>query len=241
MSAVPNDYTIISGTQNQSYYASLEQKTKENIIQTLQFYFQNISQLGFPGSNTKTPVIREVYSDDLRIYPAIFIKTLSTKSIPMGIGQDHCGDVWSQDQTLNQIYLPGTENDLQIPYTPRVIAQRYGRMADITFNLQIWGDTVIIRNRVSDEVMRMFIQGGPNTMRDRLLKKGIVLVNISGGEEMDLPLNDTDKVFIANINLVVNAELYFDVPVPSITGVEILQGNYQNTTPDLPPNVVQPN
>ena len=214
-------------------FGDIGQKTKEIIIESLNYYFLNISQIGFPGSNVQSPIIREVFGMDIRNYPAIFVRILNEKPLPISIGQDYVRDVWSEDQTAWQKFLPGTENDLHPkPYCPRVIAQRYGYMSDITFNLQVWGDTTVVRNRIVDEIKRAFKQGGDGTIRNSLLNTGIVLLSISEGEEMDLPLNDTTKIFIANINLEVNAEIYFDTPVTSITGSTVQVNPPVNTSPD---------
>ena len=177
------------------------------------------------------PMIREAYGSDLRNYPAVFIKILSSRVEPLGLGQGFVQDVWSDDQELYQIYLPGTEAFKNpVPYQRRVIAERYGYLSDVTFQLQVWGDTTPVRNRMVDEITSAFIR----FQRERLLEKGIVIVSLNEGEESDFPLNDTTHIYLANITLVVNAELYFDYPVPSITGVTIFSRLDENTVPDQP-------
>lgn len=201
------------------YKQSIGQRVKEIIIQELRDYFRNVSQFGFPGSTVKMPVIREAYGMDIRSYPSIFIKINHVNPQPMSIGQDFVQDVWSDDQTIYQEFLPGTETfATPVPYRRRVIAKRWGFMGDISFSLQVWGDTTPIRNRVVDETIAAF----KFYQRQSLLNQGIVLMSIAEGEESDYPLNDTEYVYIANINLTVNAELYFDEPVASITAVNVI-------------------
>lgn len=197
---------------------SLGQRVKDILIDSLRDYFQNISQFGFPGSSIAMPIIREAYSQDLRSWPAIFIKITHVAENPMSIGQDFVKDVWSDDQTTFDKYLPHTENfENPVSYRPRVIAERYGRMADVSINIQVWGDTVPVRNKVVDEVLAALWR----YERQSLLDEGIILSSLSEGEETDFPINDTEQMYIANINLTVNAELYIDVPVQSVTAVNV--------------------
>lgn len=216
------------------YITSIGQRTKEVIIQELRYYFQTVSSFNGPGV-VQTPVIREAYGVDLRNYPAVFVKIINTREKTLGLGNGFVGWVWSDDQEGNQQYLPGTEN-LQFPvaYKPRAIAQRFGYMADITFQLQVWGDTVVVRNRIVDEIKAAF----QTFQKISLEQQGIVVVDMSEGEEQDFPLNDTTHIFVANISLVVNAELYFDFPVSSITQVEVYQSNIP-PYPDLSPYIIQ--
>lgn len=218
------------------YTQSIGQRVKEIIIGELRDYFRNVSEFGFPNSPVKMPLIRESYGVDIRNYPAVFIKILHTNKQRLGIGQDYAQDVWSDDQTIFQEYLPGTENTTQIPYKPRVIAERWGYMADITFQLQVWGDTTPIRNRMVDEIFAAF----QRYQRQSLMNKGIILLDLSEGEESDYPLDDTIHIFIANINLTVNAELYFDEPVQSVIAVSVTTATLpDNINPDQPSYVVE--
>ena len=219
------------------YTESIGQRAKIIVIDELRNYFQNISTFGFPGSNVKMPIVRETYGRDLRAYPAVFIKVLNVNRIPLGIGMDYVQDVWSDDQLMGQQYLPGTENFTEpVPYRRRVIAERTGFMADVTFSLQVWADTTPVRNRLVDECMAAF----QKFQRKRLMNRGLVLVNLSEGEEGDYPLNDTEHIFIANISLTVNAELYFDEPVSSITAINAsTQWGPENPYPDTPPYILQ--
>lgn len=121
------------------FLESLGQKTKEAIIEELRIYFQTISQFGTPQSTIKMPMIREAYGDDLRNYPAVFIKILSSRTTSLGISEGFVQDVKSDDQEMYQVYLPGTEyKSHPIPYRKRVISERYGYLADVTFQLQVW-------------------------------------------------------------------------------------------------------
>ena len=201
------------------YLESLGQYSKEQIIQNLRYYFQVISQFGTPNSTVKMPVIRESYGDDLRNYPAVFVKILSSRTQSLGLNRGFVQDVFSDDQEIFQQYLPGTEKD-KYPkkYRPRVIAERFGYLADITFSLQVWADTTPVRNRMIDEITAAFLR----FQTENLMSKGITIVSLSEGEESDFPLNDTTKIYIANITLVVNAELYFDYPVPSVTEFSVI-------------------
>jgi hypothetical protein len=217
-------------------FRSMGQRVKEIVIQELRNYFRDVSQFGTPMSTVKMPIIRESYGSDIRNYPAVFIKILSENPSPLGIGKNYVQDVFSDDQTIFQQYLPGTENFKHpIPYKPRVIAERWGYMSDISFQLQVWGDTTPIRNKMVDEIMAAF----ERYQRQSLMRQGIILVSISEGEESDYPLNDTEHVYIANINLTVNAELYFDVPCASITGVNVSISNNINKSPDQAPYIIE--
>lgn len=211
---------------------NLAQRVKQLIIGELRYYFQNVSQFGFPGNPIQMPIIREAYGLNIRQYPIIIVKILHEETKNMGIGRDFVEDVESDDQLVGQSILPGTEAfPTPVPYMKRTIAERFGYMSDITFNLQIWGDNTPTRNRTVDEVfsaLRYY-------QRESLLNNGVQLMRLSMGEESDYPLNKTEKIYIANINLVVNAELYFDSPVNSITRVN----SYKMTKP-LIPNPHQP-
>ena len=90
--------------------SSLGQRVKQLVIGELKYYYQNVSQFGFPGSPVKMPVIREAFSLATRIYPVIVVKILHDESKNLGIGRDFVQDVWSDDQEVGQKYLPGTEN-----------------------------------------------------------------------------------------------------------------------------------
>jgi len=213
------------------YLQSMGQKVKEIIISELRLYFQNVSQFGFPGSNVQMPIIREAYGIDLRSYPAVFVKILSANAQPLGIGQDFVQTVFSDDQHVGQKYLPHTENFITpVPYRNRAIALRYGYMMDISFNLEVWADRTPVRNRIVDEIVSAF----RHYQRERLLEQGIVLISLNEGAESDFPLNDTEMVFIANINLNVNAELYFDERVASVTAVSARVNKNITTSPDQP-------
>jgi len=217
------------------YLESLGQRTKEIIIEELRYYFQVISQFGTPGSTVKMPVIREAYGSDLRNYPAVFIKIISSRTQSLGIGEGFVQDVWSDDQEIYQVYLPGTEFDKNPkPYQRRVIAERYGYLSDVTFQMQVWGDNTPVRNRMVDEITAAFLR----FRRESLMSKGIVITSMDEGEEADFPLNDTTQIYIANITLSVNAELYFDYPVASITGVSVTSSfEANNISPDQPPYI----
>ena len=109
-------------------------------------------------------------------------------------------------------------------------------MADITFNLQVLADTTPVRNRTVDELCSAirFYQ------RESLLRNGIQLMRLSMGEETDYPLNASEKIFVANLNCVVNAELYFDNKVASITKVNyygFVKGGLKN--PDMDAAILQ--
>jgi len=213
------------------YLQSMGQKVKEIIISELRLYFQNVSQFGFPGSNVQMPIIREAYGIDLRSYPAVFVKILSANAQPLGIGQDFVQTVFSDDQHVGQKYLPHTENFITpVPYRNRAIALRYGYMMDISFNLEVWADRTPVRNRIVDEIVSAF----RHYQREHLLEQGIVLISLNEGAESDFPLNDTEMVFIANINLNVNAELYFDERVASVTAVSARVNKNITTSPDQP-------
>jgi hypothetical protein len=71
------------------------------------------------------------------------------------------------------------------------------------------------------------------------MRQGIVLVSISEGEESDYPLDDTIHIYIANLNLTVNAELYFDVPCNSITGVNVQLSKNIDKSPDEPSYILE--
>jgi len=218
------------------FLESLGQKTKEVIIEELRYYFQVVSKFGTPSSTVKMPMIREAYGTDLRNYPAVFIKILSSRTQSMGINQGFVQDVWSDDQEIYQVYLPGTESDsTPKSYRRRVIAERYGYMSDISFQLQIWGDNTPVRNRMVDEVTSAFLR----YQKERLLEKGIVIISLDEGEESDFPLNDTTHIFVANITLVVNAELYFDYPVASVTDVSVVSQLTPNPNPDQPSYILE--
>jgi hypothetical protein len=221
----------------QQYKESIGQRTKIIIIDELRNYFQNVSTFGFPGSNVKMPIIRETYGRDLRAYPAVFIKIVSVNRIPLGINQDYVQDVMSDDQLVGQQYLPGTENFTNpVPYRRRVIAERTGFMANVTLSLQVWADTTPVRNRLVDECIAAF----QKFQRQRLMDRGLIFETINEGEEADYPLNDTEHIFIANISLTVNAELYFDTPVSSITKISgVIVAGTDDPYPDTPPYILQ--
>lgn len=87
-----------------------------------------------------------------------------------------------------------------------------------------------------DEITSAFLRFRKNA----LLNRGIVITSLDEGEESDFPLNDTTKIYLANITLGVNAEIYFDYPVPSITGItSITQISANNTNPDQPNYIIQ--
>lgn len=213
------------------YFESLGQKTKESVIEELRYYFQMVSNFGSPGSTISMPLIREAYGTDIRNWPAVFVKILSSRTQTLGLGGGFVQDVWSDDQTIYQQYLPGTENKPKPKaYQRRVIAERYGYLSDISFQLQVWASKTPVRNRMVDEITAAFMR----YQKERLLKKGIAIVSVDEGEESDFPLNDTTHIFVANITLVVNAELYFDYPVSSITDVNVKSGFNPNPNPDQP-------
>jgi hypothetical protein len=213
------------------YIESLGQRTKEIIIEELRYYFQVISQFGTPNSTVKMPIIREAYGVDLRNYPAVFVKILSSRTTSLGINKGFVQDVFSDDQEVYQQYLPGTEHKKKPKtYRPRVIAERYGYLADVTFQMQVWADTTPVRNRMVDEITAAF----QRFQKESLLIKGIIVERIDEGEESDFPLNDTTHIFVANITLAVNAELYFDYPVTSITGINEIAKYAPNPNPDQP-------
>jgi len=215
---------------------NLAQKTKKILIQELRYYFQNISQFGFPGNPIKMPIIREAFGLTVRQYPIIVIKILHEETKNLGIGRDFVQDVFSDDQLIGQEYLPGTENFTKpVKYKPRVVAERYGYMSDITFNLQVVCDTTPVRNRVVDEckaALRFY-------RRESMLNKGLQLMKISEGEETDFPLNQSQKVYISNINLIINAELYVDHTVASITKINPYGVRKVNLSPHTPEYIVQ--
>jgi hypothetical protein len=211
-------------------FRSMGQRVKEIIIQELRNYFRDVSQFGTPTSTVKMPIIREAYGAEVQNYPAVFVKILNESPSPLGIGKNFIQDVYSDDQTIFQQYLPGTERfTTPVSYRPRVIAERWGFMADISFQLQVWGDTTPIRNKMVDEIVAAF----ERYQRQSLMQQGIILTSISQGEETDYPLNDSTHIYIANINLTVNAELYFDIPCSSITAINVVVSNNINKSPDL--------
>jgi hypothetical protein len=217
---------------------SLAQRAKQLLIGELRYYFKNVSAFGFGVSPIKMPIVREAFSLETRVYPLIVVKILHEESKNLGIGDDFVQDVWSDDQLVGQKYLPGTENfKYPVPYRRRVIAERWGYMADVTFNIQIMGDTVPVRNRVVEEVINAirFYQ------RKSLQDNGIQLMRISQGEETDYPLNKSEKIYIANLNCVVNAEMYFDQKVASVTSVHVVGDNKPSAkNPHMDPNILQP-
>lgn len=219
---------------------NLAQKVKSIIIGELRFYFQNVSKMGNPGDPVTMPIIRESFGITMRQYPIITVKVLHEESKNLGIGRDFVEDVYSDDQQVGQKYLPGTEDFKNpVPYKPRVIAERYGYMADITFNLQIWGDTTAVRNRVVDETVAALRYFQRESMLDQF---GIQLMRASMGEETDYPLDEAQKVYVANINLVVNAEAYFDYSVTSITKVNTYRmSGPTNPSPHQQPYIVEGN
>lgn len=216
---------------------NLAQRTKETVIRELRDYFQNTSQFGFPGPDgsepvIKTPIIREAYGYNIRQYPLIVVKILHEETRNLGIGRDFVEDVVSDDQRVYEEYLPGTENFTEpVPYKRRVIAERYGYMSDIFFNLQVWGDTTQVRNQTVDEVI-----GALRTWRrESFLNQGIQILKLSTGEETDYPLDNHQKIYISNINFEVNAELYYDIKVGSITKVNAYRRIAPvNLSPDQP-------
>jgi len=218
---------------------NLAQRTKAVVIRELRDYFQNISDFGFPAPDgsqpiIKMPIIREAYGYNIRQYPLIVVKIVHEQSKNLGIGQDYVEDVISDDQLVSQQILPGTENFYEpVPYKRRVIAERYGMMSDITFNIQVWGDTTQVRNYTVDEVIGALRYW----KRQSFLNQGIQLLSVNSGEETDYPLNDHDKVYISNINYQVNAELYWDKKVMSITKVNSYHKNIINLNPDQPPYI----
>jgi hypothetical protein len=217
---------------------NLAQRTKQIIIGELRFYFQSVSQMGLPGNPIKMPIVRESFGVVIRQYPIIAVKILHEEPKNLGIGRDFVEDVMSDDQLVGQKYLPGTENfKYPVPYKRRVIAERYGYMADITFNLQVWGDTTAVRNDVVDEVVAAFKYFQRQSLLDI---HGIQLMRISMGEETDFPLDESQKIYVANINLVVNAEVYFDEDVTSIIGVNTYSFNGPvNPSPNQPAYIIE--
>lgn len=218
-----------------NYRESIGQKTKESVILALRHYFQVISDFGTPGSTIKMPFIREAYGNSVRNYPAVFVKITSCRTQTLGIGKGFVQDVWSDDQQVFQEVLPGTENfSKPVPYKNRVIAERFGYLADVTFNLQVWGDNTYIRNRMVDELLAAF----ERYEKQSLMDQGIIIVSANQGEESDFPLNETTHIYVANITLTVNAELYFDYAVPSITGIQVKAKPTATPNPDQPPYIV---
>jgi len=222
---------------------NLAQRVKQLLIAELRYYFQNVSQFGFPDSPISMPIVREAYGLDIRQYPIIIIKILHEESKNLGIGRDFVEDVLSDDQLVGQEDLPGTEHwKKPIPYKRRTISERFGYMADVTFNLQVWGDTTAVRNRTVDEIfaaLRYY-------QRQSLLDSGVQIMRLSMGEETDYPLDLKQKIYIANMNLVVNAELYFENPVNSITAVKVYKVTTNpygkvgpSTSPDQPSYIVE--
>lgn len=221
---------------SQASKGNLAQRVKETIILTLQYYFQNVSDFGFPDNPIKEPIISEAFPLELRQYPAIMIKILNESRMKMSIGQDFIEDVLSDDQQPNQQWLPGTEVFKRpVPYRRRVVAERFGLMTRVTFNLQVWGDTTPVRNAVSDQVFDAF----EIFMREPLLSRGIELEDISAGEETDYPLDDIRKIYIQNINLTVNAEMYFDKPVGYVTAVNTREYHNLLVHPDQPSYILE--
>jgi len=219
------------------YFESLGTKTKEEIIQELRYYFQTVSNFGSPGSTIQMPLIREAWGIDVRSWPLITVKILSSRTQTLGIGGGFVQDVFSDDQTIYQQYLPGTEHQPKPkPYRQRVIAERYGYLSDITFQLQVFASKTPVRNRVVDEITAALMR----YQKTRLLKKGIVVTSVDEGEEFDFPLDDTTHIFCANITLVVNAELYFDYPVASVIGINVTSRiGPENPNPDQPNYIEQ--
>lgn len=218
---------------------NLAQRTKAVVIRELRDYFQNISSFGFPAPDgsqpiIKMPIIRESYGYNIRQYPLIVVKIVHEQSKNLGIGQDYVEDVISDDQIVSQQFLPGTENFHEpVPYKKRVVAERFGMMSDITFNIQVWGDTTQVRNYTVDEVIGALRYW----KRQSFLNQGIQLLSVGSGEETDYPLNDHDKSYMANINYKVNAELYWDREVMSITKVNSYHKDIINLSPDQPPYI----
>src|ERR1700733_15051363 len=133
---------------------SLSQYAKECVIEELQYYFADISLFGAPGNPVKAPVIREVYSTDIRTFPIVFIKILNEKTQTLGLNKGFVGDIKSDNQLVGQEFLPGTEAYTNpVPYKPYVQAERYGYMSDVTMSLQIWSDTVDSKNHIADETI----------------------------------------------------------------------------------------
>lgn len=223
---------------------SATQFTKETIIEELKFYFNNVSQFGFPGNPVKAPVIRESYSTNIRVYPCIFLKTLNEHTQTLGLNKGFVGDVFSDDQTMSQQFLPGTENyappntgqyPVQVPYMRRVIAERYGHLSDITLNLQVWDESRDVTNRITDEAIAAL----QRYRKESLQKAGIIVAGVSAGEDFDIPLNDTTHVFVSNIRLDVSIALYFDYPCSHITAIQPVASYQGNTSPDIPSYIIQ--
>jgi len=218
------------------YQASLGQYTKEKLILALRHYFHEISDFGFPDSPIKSVFIREAYGKSIRNYPCIFVKIVNSKPQTLGIGKGFVGNVYSDDQLAYQKYLPGTENSYhKIPYRKRIIAHRYGYLADITFKLEVWGDTKYARNQIADSVVAAL----ETYEKQKLMNDGIVLVSISENSENDFPLDDTQHVYTTDIMVTVNSQLMIDYPVVSITGVHVIQNFVpSNVDPDFNPAIV---
>jgi hypothetical protein len=216
---------------------NLAQKVKQILINELRYYFQSVSQFGFPSSPIKMPIIREAFSLTSRLYPAIIIKILHEETRNISIGRDYAEDVFSDDQLVGQKYLPGTEDfKVPVPYRRRVVAERYGYMSDITFNIQVMADTTPVRNKTVDEIcaaLRYY-------QRESMLTNGIQMTRLSMGEETDYPLNASEKIYIANLNFVVNAELYFDNKVNSVTAVNTYKFKTNSVNPHMEPYILQP-
>ena len=65
----------------------------------------------------------------------------------------------------------GTEHKPHpVPYRKRVIAERYGYLADVTFQLQVWGDNTPVRNRMVDEITSAFLRFRKNALLNRGIK-----------------------------------------------------------------------
>lgn len=221
------------------FLQSITQKTRENLIEELRYYYQLISNFGSPiPGGIKMPIIRSAYGADIRYYPILFFKLRSSKNISLGIGRGFVQDVWSDDQKAGQIYLPGTEfKKNPKPYRNRVIAERRGYMADITFEIEIWADTPVVRDRIADETVAAF----QYYQKERLLAKGIHISSIDEGSENIYPLDSpSNVVYTSSIFMTVNAESYYDVGVPSITGVSSKSVIRPfNILPDLDPTTIQ--
>lgn len=219
------------------FLQSLTQKTREYLIEELRFYYQLVSNFGSPQSVIQMPMIRSAYGADINVYPIIFFKLRSSENVSLGIGKGFVKDVFSDDQSVGQKYLPGTEYDKNPkPYRRRAIAERKGYMADITFELEVWGDTPVVRDRVVDETVSAFM----HYQRERLLEKGIQILKINEGSEAIYPLDSpSNVVYVASIFLSVNAEIYFDNTVASITGLDARPVFQRNLYPDLDPSVIQ--
>ena len=214
------------------YLTSLGQITKENVILALRHYFQVTSDFGTINSTIKAPFIREAYGQSVRNYPAIFVKIVNCSTTPLGIGKNFVKDVMSDDQQVAQEFLPGTEHwQKPVAYKRRVIAERYGTMANIQFNLEIWGDNTYVRNNLVDQTIAAF----DRFEKQNLMDKGILIVSISEGQESDFPLNDSEHIYTANISLTVNAEKYYDLPVASITAVDVQTTYIPAVFPDVIP------